>query len=115
MQEVFRVMKPSGRLFISTPNLRSLRGIRNFLFNNKAYSQSVSIYDEYDKLNKLGHAGHIREYTPREIIDFLEKIGFQPETIIYRGKYYRKWEQLLIRIFPNFRPFFSVILKKPLV
>jgi len=112
MREVYRVTKPGGLLLLSTPNLRSYRGIVNFLFKNKSYSLSHSIYDEYDKLNKLGHMGHMREYTTRDVMDFLEKIGFQTQVIIYRGKYYKKTEQILVMLLPSLRPFFTIIARK---
>lgn len=112
MKEVHRVLKPNGILMLSTPNLRSVRGIVNFLFKNNSYSLSNSIYDEYEKLNKLGHMGHLREYTPKDVSDFLFKIGFKPEKIIYRGTYGQKYYRILIKLFPSLRPYFSLILRK---
>lgn len=109
LQEVHRVLKPQGTLLLSTPNLRSLIGIRNFLFKNLGYSCSADPYVEYQKLEKLGHMGHVREYTVREVSDFLGRIGFLVQKVIFRGRFYTNTEQVLVRMWPNLRPFFSVV------
>jgi SAM-dependent methyltransferase len=92
--EVHRVLKPNGILLLSTPNLRSLKGLVNFLFKNKAYSCLGSIYDEYKKLEHLGHMGHVREYTTREMSEFLYRSGFRLQTIVFRGRDDQKLAQL---------------------
>ena len=86
MSEVFRVVKPNGLLFLSSPNLRSLEGLVNFLFRNRAYSCCGDLYAEYEKLEKLGHMGHVREYTTAEITTFLKRIGFVVDKLIFRGR-----------------------------
>ena len=53
LEEVFRVLKPGGILFLSTPNLRSISGILNFLLRNKSYSCCDDIYSEYLKIEKI--------------------------------------------------------------
>jgi len=113
--EVFRVMKPHGILFLflSSPNLWSLMGIGNFLFRKRAFSCAGDLYAEYEKLGKLGHMGYVREYTSVEVTDFLGKIGFVVEKLIYRGTYSSKKAQAAIRLFPTLRPFISYIARKP--
>lgn len=113
MCEVFRVMKPNGILFLSTPNLWSLMGIRNFSFRKRSYSCAGDLYREYEKLGKLGHMGHVREYTSVEVTDFLGKVGFVVEKLIYRGRYSSKKAQVAVRLFPTLRPFISYIARKP--
>ncbi|MFI5304600.1 MAG: class I SAM-dependent methyltransferase [Nitrospiria bacterium] len=112
LKEVYRVLEPGGVLLFSTPNLRSLKGIWNYVFNNIANSCSMDIYSEYQKLETIGHVGHVREYTSREIHDFLLKIGFCPTKIIWRGKYYGI-SKVIVYFFPFLRPFFSIIAVKP--
>lgn len=107
-QDLKRVLKPKGKLFLSTPNLKSLVGIKNYIFKSKAYSCCGELYDEYDKILKFGHMGHVREYTSREVILFLEKMEFRVEKLIYRGKFPKKYR--LVDIFlPRLKPFFSVV------
>ena len=65
MREIFRVARSGGVLLLSTPNLKSLNGIANFLVRSKASSCCESVFDEYEKLSSLGHMGHVRAiYTP---------------------------------------------------
>jgi SAM-dependent methyltransferase len=112
LSEVFRIMKPKASLILSSPNLRSLNGIYNFLIRNKAHSCCGDIYTEYQKLEKLGHMGHVREYTTREVIEFLENIGFLVTKVIYRGQY-NSFGKLIIRSLPSLSPYVSYIAYKP--
>ena len=113
MREVLRILKPGGQLLLSTPNMRSLRGIRNFLFKRRVQSGWWDIYEQYEKLETLGHMGHVREYTATEVTGFLRRVGFEPEEIIYRGSLQSKLDNLIIRLKPNLRPYFSCIARKP--
>jgi SAM-dependent methyltransferase len=60
LSECHRVLLPKGKLILSTPNSVSLNVVTCALWGNPPYFY-------YD---------HVRELTPREIRDFLEKIGF---------------------------------------
>ena len=117
MNSIFRVLKPNGTLLLSTPNLSSIANIFSILFKNKAQS---SIYDEYNKLTYLGHMGHVREYTSSEVCSFLNKLGFDVNEVIYRGSYHTNLKlkgfvaNMICKLFIRFRPFFSIIAKKPI-
>ncbi|MEM7586479.1 MAG: class I SAM-dependent methyltransferase [Acidobacteriota bacterium] len=113
LEEVHRVLRPGGSLLLSTPNLRSFRGLRNLLLHNQAHAASADVYRQYEKLATLGHMGHVREYTTREVADFLTHIGFQVEKIIFRGGHGRGLVGLAERLAPSLRPFFSLIARKP--
>lgn len=112
LAEVCRVLKPNGLLLLSSPNLRSLQGIKNFLFCNRAYSCCGEIFPEYEKLELLGHMGHVREYTTVEVTEFLRRVGFSCETIIYRGNYDTPFHRSVIKVFPSLRPFVTYIARK---
>ena len=116
MREIWRVLRPGGQLLLSTPNLRSVRGIYNLLRRQEAYCSMGGIYENYSYLEKLGVMGHVREYTSKEVMDFLQKIGFEIEGVIYRGSYCGSWfwklSQQFCSVRPEFRPYFSIIAHK---
>jgi SAM-dependent methyltransferase len=112
LREVHRVLAPAGRLLLSTPNLRSLRGLRQLLVHNRGHAVSGDVYDQYEKLQTLGHMGHVREYTTREVEEFLSRLGFRVETTVFRGGHGRGLVGLAERLLPLLRPFFSVVAAK---
>ena len=109
--EIRRVLARGGQLMLSTPNLWSYRGIRNIIYHHKAYTISGSLYDQYDKLRTLGHMGHVREYTLKEITEFLQHFGFINPIVIYRSAT-KPFEKLICRIMPSLSPFFTLIVEK---
>ena len=113
MTEVLRVLRPGGILLLSTPNLRSMVGIYNLLFRGEAFASMGGIYENYSYLEKIGMMGHTREYTSTEVVDFLKKIGFEIDGIIYRGEdggpRLQKLAPYIMKIWPQFKPFFSVV------
>ncbi|MDY7094231.1 MAG: class I SAM-dependent methyltransferase [Acidobacteriota bacterium] len=113
LEEVLRVLAPGGRLLLSTPNLRSLRGLRNLLLRNQGHAVSPGGYSQYEKLRSLGHMGHVREYTTREVWDFLTRVGFRCQTLLFRGGYGRGPVGAVEWLLPFLRPFFTVVAVKP--
>lgn len=111
--EVLRVLRPGGRLFLSTPNLRSLRGLKNLLLHHQAHAVSGGVYEQWSKLETLGHMGHVREYTVREVSDFLQRVGFRVERVIYRGGHGLGVVGLVEELLPSLRPFFTLVASKP--
>ena len=112
LQETLRILRPDGVLLLSTPNLRSYRGLRNLLLRNQGHAVSAGVYEQYEKLETLGHMGHVREYTTREVQDFLKRVGFRVETLIYRGGHGKGVVGLAEKWVPSMRPFFTVVARK---
>lgn len=109
MREVHRVLKPGGTLLLSTPNLRSLRGLRNLVVRNLGHAASADVYRQYEKLETLGHMGHVREYTTREVSEFLARVGFTTRRLIFRGGYGAGVVGLAERLLPSLRPAFTLV------
>jgi SAM-dependent methyltransferase len=112
LREVHRVLRTGGRLLLSTPNLRSLRGLRNLVLHDRGHAASGGVYEQYEKLETLGHMGHVREYTVREVAEFLARIGFRVDEVVFRGGYGRGVVGLVERAAPSLRPSFTMIASK---
>lgn len=83
LKEINRVLKPGGKLILTTPNLYAIH--KYFLFN---FGRSINdAYDEFNKLNIYGYIGHIREYSTKEMKKFLEKTNFKVENVVYQNYY----------------------------
>lgn len=71
MLELKRVLKPDGRLILTTPNAARLENV-------SAFVEGRNIYDPYSKYGPYGR--HNREYTRHELIQLLSHCGFETET-----------------------------------
>lgn len=70
--EIRRVLKPSGILVVTTPNVARLENV------NKLFS-GQNIYDPYSGYGPYGR--HNREYTQQELFGLLSANGFQVDSI----------------------------------
>jgi predicted SAM-dependent methyltransferase len=105
VRELHRVLKRGGQLLLSTPNLFSLAGIWNFLAHQRAMSWSCNdLYDELNLVNEIGFAGHVREYTFREVGQFLLRIGFTSASTEFRLGGSNVWTRVAYKCAPWLRP-----------
>ncbi len=81
MRKLQRLLEPEGRLYLATPNGGGIKGVKRFLFQRRSGPDPVSAWS---KLERLGHMGHVREYTAREVKSVLKHCGFTIERLVYR-------------------------------
>ena len=80
LSEIHRVLAPGAPLVLTTPNVYSLPSVGRFLLG-RSIADPV---EEFGRLRNLGHMGHVREYSAREVARFLEVSGFAVQSIDYR-------------------------------
>lgn len=71
--EMNNLLKKGGYLFLSTPNLFSLRNRINFVRGRYVGEHPLSVYE---KLDRHGSRGHQRIYSVEELEDILDVYGF---------------------------------------
>jgi len=111
LTEAARILKPGGRLLVSTPNLMSLSGVANLVLLGRAQAVGTDPWKEFGKLASIGHMGHVREYTTVEVCEFLPHFGLTPEVLVFRGRS-RGIKRPFTTLVPPLRPFFEVVARK---
>ena len=100
LADVRRVLRPGGALVLSTPNFARLENRLKVMLGRPV--------EWYGDLFRGEVLGHIREYTPEEVFDMLDKTGFKVEKAVLMnyspptclpGPVYR----VLTRLFPSLR------------
>ena len=75
LSEIARVLRPGGRLILTTPNVaRKTNGMR--------LAQRQGIYDPYSQYGP--HGRHNREYTATELFELVSGVGLTPLTYMTR-------------------------------
>lgn len=81
LSEIHRVLRPGAPLLLTTPNLYALPSLARF-----ALGRSIADpWLEFEKLRTLGHMGHVREYSAREVLRFVQFSGFGLQSLDYRS------------------------------
>ena len=79
LSEINRVLRPGGRLLLTTPNCASSASALRLLLGRNPYAYSC-----YPRDRARIRDGHHREYAPREIASLLEGTGFRLDRIATR-------------------------------
>lgn len=114
LSEINRVMAPRGLLFLSTPNLYSAQNIARFLTGRSIAEPLI----EFGKLRAVGHMGHVREYSNREMRRILAAHGFAIAGTRFDHYYYPPTRRgyaarLVFTLLPRrFRTFQSIVARK---
>jgi SAM-dependent methyltransferase len=85
--EIHRILRPGGRLFVSTPNLASWYNRVLLLLGIQPVSTEISTVRVFGRrLRRLGQGnrpvGHIRLFTRSALIEFMDFHGFGVETFL---------------------------------
>ena len=82
LREIYRILKPGGRMILSTPNITLY--LRLLVLLGVSYQGDP--VEEFSNLEKLGHMGHIRLYDTKEILHLVKHVGFTVTSYKYKGK-----------------------------
>ncbi len=108
--KLYSVLKKDGLIVLTTPNLneicKRLKHLKGHDFDDP--------YFEFLKLDRLGHMGHVREYTLSQVCKFLTAKGFEIVNYEFRSFYDFQSirRKIVYHLFPKFRPFFAVVARK---
>lgn len=78
LSQIRDALSENGIFVISVPNMYSIFNVINFL-RGRGFDDP---YNEFNKIKKYGHMGHVREYSSRDMLKILTNTGFEPiETV----------------------------------
>ncbi len=99
LAEIRRVLKPGGRIILSTPNITPMNRV-SFLLGRSYQGNPVR---EFQKLEQIGHMGHIRLYSLDEVKGLLRHCGFEVRSHTFKGKVTASgWvEKAVARLYPR--------------
>ena len=68
-----------GYLYITTPNLKSISGLYGLCMRSSGLASKYrdTVLAQHKRYEDNGYFGHLREYTPKEVIDLLSNFGFE--------------------------------------
>jgi SAM-dependent methyltransferase len=90
MRRITSAVDPGGILYLTTPNGLGLEHWSRLLGGRTG---PVPVH-EWSKLVSIGHMGHVREYSVREVSEVLADVGLTVERVIYRRHRKRPFSRL---------------------
>lgn len=121
LENICSLVKPGGRLLLTTPNLRSVSGLYALFIGHSglASKPAKTVRQQYEHINTYKHYfGHLREYTRREVITLMESLGIKHEVtatipLYQHNTFPTKCVRLAEQILPNWRLNQQLIFRKP--
>lgn len=113
IQKCYDATEEGGYFILSTPNLYSVHNIINFLLGRGV----VDPLQEFGKIEKLGHMGHVNEYSKSQMVELIENKGFDVvETQFHNFEMDNGKKSAICRaitpIFPRLKEFQMIIARK---
>jgi SAM-dependent methyltransferase len=104
-RELYRILKPGGKVVITTPNGARLQSLIDLVLRRRF---GPSLFDASAVYEDLGHFSHLREYSLQELREYLARCGFKVEQHAYRthgpeGRKLTVLERVLSTFFPSLR------------
>ena len=75
LQEIRRVLRPGGRMLLSTPNVANLSNVAALIQGENVFWPPEIFYGSVDR--------HNREYAPYELLQLVERAGFSRRELDY--------------------------------
>ncbi len=114
------VLQRGGKLYITTPNLRSISGLYALISEESGLASKAKekVRDQLDRVNSNHkYYGHIREYTSKELVELVESFGFRlvekrMSTFSLLNRKYPLFLLALEKAFPSWRLFGAYLFEK---
>jgi ubiquinone/menaquinone biosynthesis C-methylase UbiE len=104
LAEVHRILKPGGKLMITTPNVVRLQHVLYLL-------QLKNVFDPYSGYGPYGR--HNREYTPQELIDLVTSCGYAVDQVKLEDmNAYPLWRRTLHSLRTHFKDNIYLVAQK---
>ena len=96
LYQIHRIARYGGHLLLSIPNITPLMRWR-FLFGQDFQG---NIIEEFNKIDTIGHMGHFRLYSEKEIKQILCNVGFDVVCVNRGGKVVpdKSWDARILRM-----------------
>lgn len=111
-----KYVSTNGYLFITSPNLRSISGLYGLFSWSSGLASKYrdTVMAQYQRYEKTGYFGHLREYTPKEVCELLTNFGFELVDQHFMAEH-RKENAFVIaleELYPEWRLFAKYLFKK---
>jgi len=90
LADICRVLRPGGRLLLSTPNVANLSNVVALVQGENVFWPPEMFYRSLDR--------HNREYTPSEVLQLVERSGFAHYELGYMNTW-SNWNHKTARLF----------------